>query len=254
MGINKFAFIFVLLLSVWGYWVYEDSSASLVLQSSKSHQIEDNLESSETVKLNAEISKEKTQPEVAINKSQTDTMISPPDLDAKLNLTDPTTKKSWSPYIKNDSDEYNEVLKKSFTSDGPVIIGENIYFKLLIDWNIVFSKINQSDAEAVLNDPFNTYNKLLNDLNEIEEYGDWSYQAELIVREIFNKNFNEGTFFINALQCREKTCLIELTYSIFGAADKFTDMLRYNRDLCDCNIAEYIWPEEMRAVCKIVLI
>ncbi len=254
MGVSKYILIVVLLAILGGYWTYDNSSASLELQSSKSLQIEDNLESTKAVKLNSEISKEKKQPEVIVSKSQTDTLNRAPALDDKYNLTDSTAKKSWSPYIKKDSDEYNEVLKKSFNSDGPVIIGENIYFKLLIDENIVFSKINKSDAEAVLNDPFNTYNKLLNDLNETEEYGDWSYQAELIVREIFNKNFNEGTFSINALQCREKTCLIELTYSISGAAVKFTDTLRYNRDLCDCYIGEYIWPEEMRAVFKIVLI
>ncbi len=128
MGVSKYILIVVLLAILGGYWTYDNSSASLELQSSKSLQIEDNLESTKAVKLNSEISKEKKQPEVIVSKSQTDTLNRAPALDDKYNLTDSTAKKSWSPYIKKDSDEYNEVLKKSFNSDGPVIIGENRTF------------------------------------------------------------------------------------------------------------------------------
>lgn len=164
------------------------------------------------------------------------------------------SRQDWDPYITKGSEKYEELLSKSMSSDAPVIVGDSIYFRLVIDGEVVFSEINEKEADVVLNEPFSMYNELVDKLNDLESHGDWSFDTEELVRDIFRDNFEDSSYSINAMQCRERTCIVELTYNIAGAAESFTETLRYNKVLCECNVGEYIWPEEKRAVFKVILI
>ncbi|OBP15477.1 hypothetical protein A5320_08995 [Rheinheimera sp. SA_1] len=162
---------------------------------------------------------------------------------------------SWSPYLDKNSAEYKYILDKYKASEVNVLIDEgNVYFVRKIDDEIELVKITKEYRDLVKYEPFNVYSVFLEQLNELEEYGDWSYGAEVIVRNIFSQYFKGGEYSISTMQCREKTCLIEFNFSDLNFANNFVDELRKNRKKCQCIPAETIWPELKQAVLKLDLI
>jgi hypothetical protein len=162
---------------------------------------------------------------------------------------------SWSLYLDENSEEHKYLFDKYKNSKEKIFIeGNNAYFKSETETGLEFTKITKEYRDLVLHDPFNVYGMFLKQLNELESYGDWSYDAELIIRKLFLEYFETGGYSIIAMQCREKTCLIEFNFTDFKLANNFVDNLRNNRKNCQCIPAETIWPELKQAVLKIDLI
>ena len=105
---------------------------------------------------------------------------------------------------------------------------------------------------AQLEEPFNFYNRHLDDLNNLEEYGDWSVESEQRVRNLFTQYYLQGSYDITALQCREKTCLVEFSFDEMMLGVKFVEGMRKNYATCQCIIAENMWPQERLAILKIM--
>ncbi len=162
---------------------------------------------------------------------------------------------SWSLYLDRNSAEYKDLIDKYSNSKEKIFIeGDNVYFKKETDEGNEFTKLTREYINLVQHEPFNVYGMFLKQLDELESYGDWSYDAELVVRKLFSQYFKADEYSINAMQCREKTCLIEFNFSDFNLANNFVDYLRENRKKCQCIPAETIWPELKQAVLKIDLI
>lgn len=162
---------------------------------------------------------------------------------------------SWSLYLDKSSAKYKELLEKYAVSDDTIFVeGDTAYIKSETEEGIEFTRLTKEYRELARHQPFNVYGIFLQQLNELEGYGDWSYNAELTVRKLFSDYFSPGEYSINAMQCREKTCLIEFSFADFDKAASFIDGLRANRHKCRCIPAETMWPELMQAVVKIDLL
>lgn len=162
---------------------------------------------------------------------------------------------NWSLYLDKNSSEYQVLLDKYADSKDKVIVeGDTVYFKHETEQGIELTKLTREYRELTRHEPFNVYGMFLQQLNELQGYGDWSYDAELTVRALFSDYFTAGGYSINAMQCRVKTCLIEFSFADFELANNFVDYLRGNRSTCQCIPAETIWPELKQAVLKIDLL
>ena len=248
VGVAILATVFV------GYWLLKQVPLVPVEHVLKNGQAQEQLEPTKHFDEITEPAEDTSRPLVSGASNPTDPLD-----DAYVPKNEPLTSNTepreiWSPFITKESKKYSELMRRASDSDAPIVMGEEIYFRLVVEGDVVFSKVTEDEAVQVLYDPLNVYNSLVEKLNELEGHGDWSFEAEEIVRNVFDRHFNDPSYRINAIQCREKTCVIELTYDIIGAAETFTDLLRYNPRLCECSVGEYIWAEEMRAVFKIILI
>ncbi|MBU2223143.1 MAG: hypothetical protein KKB00_03830 [Gammaproteobacteria bacterium] len=162
---------------------------------------------------------------------------------------------SWSPYLDKNSEEYKYLLDKYKDSEGKVIVdGGNAYIANKINENIEIVKITNKHIDLTMHEPLSVHGAILEQLNDLKGYGDWSYGAEVTARNIFSEHFKQGDYSINTIQCREKTCLIEFSFSDFNFAVDFVDELRANRNKCQCIPAETIWPDLKLAVLKLDLI
>lgn len=162
---------------------------------------------------------------------------------------------SWSPYLDKNSEKYKYLLEKYKDSEGKVIVdGGNAYIANKINEDIHFVKITKKYIDLTMYEPLYVHGALLDQLNNLKGYGDWSYGAEVTARNIFSEYFKQGDYSINTIQCREKTCLIEFSFSDFNFAVAFVDELRANRNKCQCIPAETIWPDLKLAVLKLDLI
>jgi hypothetical protein len=162
---------------------------------------------------------------------------------------------SWSPYLDEKSDKYKYLLDKYQDSEGKVIIdGSDAYIANEINEEIQFVKITKKHIVLTRREPLYVYGALLEQLNDLNGCGDWSYGAEVTARNIFSEYFKQGDHSINAIQCREKICLIEFNFSNFNFAVDFIDELRANRKKCHCIPAETIWPDLKMAVLKLDLL
>ncbi len=162
---------------------------------------------------------------------------------------------SWSPYLDKNSEKYKHLLDKYKDSEDNVIVDDNnAYIASKINENIEFVIITKKYRDLTMHEPLHVHGALLEQLNNLKGYGDWSYRAEVTARNIFSEYFKQGNYSINTIQCREKTCLIEFSFSDFNFAVDFVDELRANRNKCQCIPAETIWPDLKLAVLKLDLI
>lgn len=162
---------------------------------------------------------------------------------------------SWSPYLDNNSEKYKYLLEKyRYLEDEVIIDGGNAYIVNKINEDIQFIEITKKHIDLTIHEPLYVHGALLEQLNDLKGYGDWSYGAEVTARNIFSEYFKQGNYSINTIQCREKTCLIEFNFSDFHFAVDFVDELRANRNKCQCIPAETIWPDLKLAVLKLDLI
>jgi len=67
----------------------------------------------------------------------------------------------WSPFITKESEEYSELMRRASDSDAPIVMGEEIYFRLVVEGDVVFSKVTEDEATQVLHDPLNVYTSLV---------------------------------------------------------------------------------------------
>jgi len=161
----------------------------------------------------------------------------------------------WSPYLDKNSDKYKHLLDKYKDSEDSVIVdGSNAYIANKINEDIEFVIITKKYRDLTMHEPLYVHGAFLEQLNDLKEYGDWSYGAEVTARNIFSEYFKQGNYSINSIQCREKTCLIEFSFSDFNFAVDFVDELRANRNKCQCIPSETIWPDLKLAVLKLDLI
>lgn len=162
---------------------------------------------------------------------------------------------NWSLYIDNTTAEYAYLIDKYADSAEDVLVdGDNVYIRNATDDGIEFTKLTKEHRQLSRHEPLNVYGMFLQQLNELEGYGDWSYEAERLVRKLFSDYFSNAQYSINTMQCREKTCLIEFSFTDFEAVHRFIEYLREHRKQCRCIPAETIWPDLKQAVVKIDLL
>ena len=162
---------------------------------------------------------------------------------------------SWSPHLDKNSEKYKHLLEKyKYSKDNVIVDGSNAYIANKINEDIEFVIITKKYRDLTMHEPLHVHGALLEQLNNLKGYGDWSYGAEVTARNIFSEYFKQGNYSINSIQCREKTCLIEFSFSDFNFAVDFVDELRANRNKCQCIPAETIWPDLKLAVLKLDLI
>lgn len=162
---------------------------------------------------------------------------------------------NWSLYIDNTTAEYAYLIDKYADSAEDVLVeGDSVYIRNATDDGIEFTKLTKEYRQLSRHEPLNVYGMFLQQLNELEGYGDWSYEAERLVRKLFSDYFSNAQYSINTMQCREKTCLIEFSFTDFEAVHRFIEYLREHRKQCRCIPAETIWPDLKQAVVKIDLL
>jgi hypothetical protein len=65
--------------------------------------------------------------------------------------------------------------------------------------------------------------------------------------------YSGGSYDITAMQCREKTCLLEFSFTQYmDGVVKFLNTLHQNYVACQCILLETAWPEERLAIIKII--
>ncbi|MCJ8274924.1 MAG: hypothetical protein MJK04_36670 [Psychrosphaera sp.] len=162
-----------------------------------------------------------------------------------------TPDQRWNPYIDQSSQEYEKLMEHADKEGSPFKVGETVYFRFENRDGIVFIDHDEVSL-AQIKDPFTVYNRHLDDLNNLEEFGDWSADTQARVRNLFTQYYLEGSYDITALQCREKTCLVEFSFDEMMLGVKFVEAMRKNYAICQCIIAENMWPEERLAIIKII--
>ncbi|NQZ08185.1 MAG: hypothetical protein HRT35_13590 [Algicola sp.] len=171
---------------------------------------------------------------------------------SKLLLKTDTAEQRWTPYIDKTSEHYEKLMALEKEASGPFVIGDIGYFKVLSGDEYVFFEASEKTVEQT-KDPFTVYNRHLDDLNNLEEYGDWSAESEQRVRNLFLQYYRGGSYDITAMQCREKTCLLEFSFTQYmDGVVKFLNTLHDNYAACRCVLLETAWPEERLAIIKII--
>ncbi|WP_199610910.1 hypothetical protein [Flocculibacter collagenilyticus] len=157
-------------------------------------------------------------------------------------------------YVDENTDEYEELLTKYKKSKSAILLNEYFYVPIKYDGGVDFAKISVEEFGELRKNPGNVYNRRLDYLNKADSYGDWSFDAELNATELFSTYFPHSDYDILVLQCRERFCLTEFTFSNEDNAYQFIDTLRAKRNMCQCRVLEYFPPTGNQAILEIEFI
>jgi len=169
---------------------------------------------------------------------------------AKKITTTKNNIETWG-YIKENTEEYQEVLAEYKKNKGIIVIDKYAYIPVKYETGIDFVKINGEELNEARNNPSNIYNRRLEILNTAEEFGSWSLSAEERAKQLFTTYFIPGAYSILVIQCREKWCLSEFTFSNQDEAKNAIKNIRNNRTICQCRVLEHFRLDENIAVLEI---
>ncbi len=96
------------------------------------------------------------------------------------------------------------------------------------------------------------YNRLIDEINQTEEHGDWSYTSQTRIRQLFSQQLSSDSYALNHVLCREKMCIVELLFDDIQPIIDFLDKLRREPQLCDCVPMEHLWPQRNAGNIKFV--
>lgn len=174
------------------------------------------------------------------------------NIDALMDSNDEATRvQKWQSVIDKNSTDYQKIFDHYLKADGPFAIDDDFYVSVQTDDGLVFYKINQTEIDEIEHEPYAIYNRLLEELNRLESFGDWSIATEAKARTIFTQYFHNGSYSIDSLQCRKLACVMEITYVQKNAAANFADLVFASKKQCQCTLIQYIWPTEQRAIFKL---
>jgi hypothetical protein len=141
---------------------------------------------------------------------------------------------NWLGIILDESALYED-LDILFENKSTNLIIENgvAFFKVEYLGNKLFYSITSDEIKKIKENPSALYNEYLNELDEYERFGDWSYNTEVYFRKHLSKAVSTQGYHISAIQCRERLCLAE----VFDlGTDSFDQLIQYSLDDSnDCN-------------------
>jgi uncharacterized FlgJ-related protein len=164
-----------------------------------------------------------------------------------------TTDQRWNPYIDKTSQRYEALLEIASNQDSPFMVGDSFYEK--VDKGdgrgIIFVNIDQPLIEQT-QDALTQYNQHLDDLYNLENYGYWSAETQDRAKEFIARYNKQGNNKVLALQCRQKTCLIQFSFEQLQQGFDFITLLQQNAAACECIIVKTLFPDEGMAIIKMM--
>ncbi|WDE12654.1 hypothetical protein [Thalassomonas haliotis] len=196
-------------------------------------------------------SKEHQIPNTALgNERKTNKKYQSNKLNGKIS-EDKQSKQAPAFYLKEDSEEYQQILKKYKETPKMIVVDDFAYMPVKYEGGVDFIKLSFDEVARLRKEPNNVFNRRLEKLNTSEHFGAWSVNAEHRAEVLYSTYFSSGDYDIPVIQCRERLCLSEFTFSQLQAAQDFVDALRANRKNCRCRIWEYYRPDENMGVLEI---
>lgn len=153
-------------------------------------------------------------------------------------------------YVKRDSTVYEHLQGQE--SSGPYLIGDNIYFRIETSNGVEYSEITPQLAQELTEQSYKTYNRMLETLNETEQFGEWSAEREQQLRALLAEHLAGGNYQVQNIVCRERACLAELSLQDIEILSQLMDKFRADRSLCRCLPMEYLWQEQNRGIISVL--